>query len=72
MQKLETVKPYLVKVIKKRAWNPEYPQEEVCACGHAYERHFDSYDKMDPIGCKYCQCFTFRAHRTIYGETSKV
>lgn len=32
-----------------------------CVCGHEYYRHFDSYtENMDPIGCKYCDCGTFR------------
>lgn len=27
-----------------------------CRCGHAHYRHFDSYDDMRPVGCKYCEC----------------
>ena len=30
-----------------------------CKCGHVYYRHFDSYEDMRPIGCKYCSCFHF-------------
>lgn len=44
--------------------NPEYipgfGDEKICACGHTYYRHFDTYDDMNPIGCKYCSCETFR------------
>lgn len=42
-----------------RLWNPEYNQSERCTCGHPYERHFDGYDDMRAVGCKYCECFTF-------------
>lgn len=31
-----------------------------CKCGHPYYRHFDSYEGMAPVGCKYC---------SHYGET---
>ena len=54
-------KPYIEveRVIKERKFNPNYGDSRVCACGHDYDRHFDSYDDMEPVGCKYCQCFTF-------------
>lgn len=44
---------------------PQYDknhQEIDCSnpeCGHAYYRHFDTYDDMLPVGCKYCGCETF-------------
>jgi hypothetical protein len=31
----------------------------ICICGHTYHRHFDTYDDMRPIGCKYCGCHCF-------------
>jgi hypothetical protein len=40
-------------------WNPSYDQEAICVCGHPYYRHFDSYDHMYNIGCKYCECGSF-------------
>lgn len=40
-------------------WNPNHDQEAECRCGHPYHRHFDSYENMYPIGCKYCECDTF-------------
>jgi hypothetical protein len=43
----------------KHAWNPEYDQGAECECGHSYERHFDSYENMSPVGCKYCCCGDF-------------
>jgi hypothetical protein len=36
-------------------YNPNYGDDKRCLCGHTYYRHFDSYDEMAPIGCKYCQ-----------------
>lgn len=41
------------------AYNDEFGDDKVCACGHVYYRHFDSYDDMFPIGCKYCPCGEF-------------
>lgn len=37
-------------------YNPKFGDDHQCACGHAYERHFDSYAGMEPVGCKYCAC----------------
>jgi hypothetical protein len=28
-------------------------------CGHPYYRHFDTYEDMSAVGCKYCGCETF-------------
>jgi len=55
------MEPYLLKDIVKtvRAYNPEYGDERICICGHEYYRHFDSYDGMRPVGCKYCRCYSF-------------
>jgi hypothetical protein len=52
-------KPYLEKVVIEKVWNPQYSQQAICVCGHAYERHFDGYDDMANIGCKYCGCNDF-------------
>ena len=54
-------KPYLFKTIKvkKRIYNPNYGDGRICKCGHQYHRHFDSYENMCPVGCKYCDCFVF-------------
>lgn len=51
--------PYLERVEIRKVWNPKYPQVARCCCGHVYERHFDSYDKMANVGCKYCDCAEF-------------
>jgi hypothetical protein len=43
-----------------RMWNPGHNQEALCSeCQHMYYRHFDSYEDMEPVGCKYCDCYTF-------------
>ena len=55
-------KPYLIKriVIKKKVFNPKFGDEKECKCGHTYYRHFDTFDDMAAIGCKYCQCYKFK------------
>lgn len=40
-------------------YDSSYGDEKLCTCGHAYYRHFDTYDEMRHVGCKYCECFTF-------------
>ncbi|MDB4278021.1 hypothetical protein N9917_00165 [Deltaproteobacteria bacterium] len=45
---------------EKRAYNPEYGSDRLCGCGHVYYRHFDTYEGMEPVGCKYCQCYEFK------------
>ena len=59
----EESRPYLetrievVGVLKE--YNPNYGDEKLCKCGHTYYRHFDSYEGMAPVGCKYCGCEEF-------------
>ena len=52
---------YLIELVsyKKRSYNPKYGDDRICECGHPYHKHFDSYEDMEPCGCKYCQCRTF-------------
>jgi len=40
-------------------YDPEFGNYRICKCGHHYHRHFDSYEDMEPVGCKYCYCETF-------------
>lgn len=40
-------------------YDENFGDDRICKCGHPYYRHFDSYDDMKPIGCKYCACFIF-------------
>lgn len=58
---MSTELPYIIteRVIVDYAYNPAYGDERICACGHTYYRHFDPYEKMEAVGCKYCQCLTF-------------
>ena len=35
-------------------YDKNFGDDRACECGHPYYRHFDSYDFMAPIGCKYC------------------
>lgn len=53
--------PYInkQKVIKLKYYNPNYGDDRVCICTHTYERHFDSYENMEAVGCKYCMCNHF-------------
>ncbi len=57
-----TEKPYLQKarVLVDRKYNPNYGDHRLCLCGHSYHRHFDSYDAMRDVGCKYCACTDFK------------
>ena len=43
-----------------KEYNPEYGDGRLCECGHTYYRHFDSYEGMAPVGCKYCGCDEFK------------
>lgn len=42
-------------------YDPNFGDDKECICGHPYYRHFDTYDNMSPVGCKYCygQCDQF-------------
>lgn len=42
-----------------RLYNPDYGDDRICDCEHAYYRHFDTYEGMKDVGCKYCDCRTF-------------
>lgn len=47
-------------------YDPFFGDEIECECGHPYYRHFDSYEEMAPVGCKYCSkenCIRFRAKK---------
>lgn len=53
--------PYLLKTVTiiERRYNPNYGDFRICECGHSYHRHFDSYESMKAVGCKYCNCSNF-------------
>lgn len=42
-------------------WDENHDENETCKCGHPYYRHFDTYEDMYPIGCKYCNCYEFES-----------
>lgn len=46
-------------------YNPNYGNDRVCKCGHSYYRHFDSYENMEAVGCKYCGCDNFKEKKII-------
>lgn len=52
-------KPYLEKIITVKIYNPDYGDNRVCQCGHKYYRHFDTFEDMEAVGCKYCPCHDF-------------
>lgn len=54
--------PYIERpeVTIHRDYNPSYGDDRVCVCGHVYSRHFDSYEEMANVGCKYCGCHNFQ------------
>lgn len=41
------------------AYEEAFGDDRECRCGHPYYRHFDTYEDMRPVGCKYCQCSRF-------------
>lgn len=53
--------PYLIEVSIEREYkyNKNYGDDRICACGHPYYRHFDTYEEMEAVGCKYCGCSGF-------------
>lgn len=54
-------RPYLevVTIETDIKYNPNFGDDKICKCGHPYYRHFDSYEQMKAIGCKYCACYVF-------------
>ena len=58
--------PYLEYEYKAtfKKYNPNYGDNRICECGHPYHRHFDSYENMRPVGCKYCYCREFKEKET--------
>lgn len=55
----------LVHVCGHARYDPNFGDDRKCACGHPYHRHFDSYEDMAPIGCKYCQCDKFIEAKSV-------
>lgn len=61
-EEIDLEEPYIVnyELNETSSYNSKYGDDRLCKCGHPYYRHFDTYDDMAEIGCKYCQCFTFK------------
>lgn len=59
--------PYLkvVEITITSHFNHEYDEDKECKCGHPYYRHFDSYERMEACGCKYCGCYEFELNEEI-------
>lgn len=56
--------PYIERIVisalHTMVYNPNYGDDKPCGnCGHTYDRHFDSHDDMEAVGCKYCECYEF-------------
>lgn len=53
--------PYITEkiTIQKKKYNPNYGDNRMCVCGHTYYRHFDPWEDMEAVGCKYCGCSEF-------------
>lgn len=64
--------PYIAVRVEKTVlrYNPKYGDSRMCTCGHPYYRHFDTYDDMAPVGCKYCDCFAFTEAPTATPHTA--
>lgn len=66
--------PYLYtqRVVTDRHYNCDYGDARLCECGHRYDRHFDSYEDMEPVGCKYCPCGDFVEGASQVGTTCTI
>lgn len=42
------------KDVSEHNYDPNFGDDKLCLCGHSYYRHFDTYDNMSSVGCKYC------------------
>ena len=60
-EKMKEQNPYITETItiQKKKYNPNYGDNRKCICGHTYYRHFDSWNDMEAVGCKYCGCEEF-------------
>lgn len=63
--KNERVEPYIKNTVEVSVYNPEYGDNRICCCGHKYYRHFDTYEDMAAVGCKYCPCDTFEEIKNV-------
>lgn len=45
-------------------YDKEFGDDKLCNCGHPYYRHFDTYEDMENVGCKYCSCHNWKPFDT--------
>ena len=66
MSEVVPEQPYIrtERIVVDLKYNPNYGDNRICKCGHAYHRHFDSYEDMEAVGCKYCDCYEFEEAST--------
>lgn len=60
----ERLKAFITKLVESghippTPYDPKFGDDRMCLCNHPYYRHFDTYENMYPIGCKYCDCAGF-------------
>ena len=70
---MKSDKPYITKrrIVIEKFYNKDFGDDKVCGCGHAYYRHFDTYEQMYPCGCKYCSCGEWHAEETDVDREDK-
>lgn len=56
----------------KPPYDKSFGDDRLCICGHPYYRHFDTYDYMRPIGCKYCGCPQWEEYMTVEQAQDKL
>ncbi len=63
-EKSDVQQPYIhtykLIIVTETKYNPNFGNDRICICGHPYYRHFDTYDNMEPVGCKCCECGIFK------------
>jgi hypothetical protein len=59
-QEIDEKQPYIEIHKVVLFYNPEYGDNRECECGYPHYRHFDTYENMETVGCKYCKCFYFK------------
>ena len=54
IEMIDTIRYHHGWVGEEPEYDPSFGDERRCKCGHPYYRHFDTYEDMSPVGCKYC------------------
>lgn len=57
-----------INTAKEATYNPDFGDDKLCRCSHTYYRHFDTYEEMSPVGCKYCPCRKFDEVKTGFDK----